>query len=381
MSKRILLFTSSGLLILGLVLILTASTDLSAWDFRNNLWGPAHLLVTGRSPYLIDQLFDGSNSIWFPQIIGAFFWLGWLPQASATAFWHLLNLAALGGIFALSIRQRRPAPVWLALSLGGLLLFPPFVGHMALGQISLFTVLLVLLCAEALDRPRGPLVNGLLLALALAKPQLLMLALPGLLFARDRRIGLRLALSFGFWSVLFTLPLWLMYPDWPAGIPVALERNKDWFQPSSLQALRSMIGPTPGLLTWIALVAAAFGANLFIWRRWPAPDAARASLALTVFITPYVWTWDFVLLFPALIAALFQARTRGQRILWFLGYALIWGLLIVQRSTTDMQDGYFWWLPWALGFLIVLTLLSPRIAQPPNRGGPGAAQIRERGEV
>ena len=27
-----------------------------SWDFRNNLWGPAHLLTTGRSPYFIKQL-------------------------------------------------------------------------------------------------------------------------------------------------------------------------------------------------------------------------------------------------------------------------------------------------------------------------------------
>src|SRR5712692_2292721 len=63
-----------------------------SWDFRNNLWGPAYLLVHGQSPYHISTLFENSNALWFPMAIGLFFPFGWLTQSEASNLWLLGNI-------------------------------------------------------------------------------------------------------------------------------------------------------------------------------------------------------------------------------------------------------------------------------------------------
>jgi hypothetical protein len=64
----------------------------TGWDFRNNLWAPAYLLIHGKSPYRISVLFDNSNAVWFPQIIGLFFPLGLLSEHQASNLWLIINV-------------------------------------------------------------------------------------------------------------------------------------------------------------------------------------------------------------------------------------------------------------------------------------------------
>ncbi|MCU0511394.1 MAG: glycosyltransferase 87 family protein, partial [Anaerolineae bacterium] len=304
-----------------------------AWDFRNNLWGPAHLLLAGESPYRIDRLYD-ANSVWLPMVIGTFFAAGALPLPVAANLWLVLCLGALAGVLLLSMRQAQPAPLWLALCLGAVLLFPPLVSHVLLGQYSLVAVLLCLLAAEGLRRGLALPWLALLLALAAGKPQLVLLVLPGLLAALHQRGGGRsagyFALWLALWCALLTLPLWLAFPGWLEGFLWAQGRNAVWLQPSLLFWLRAMAG-TAGSLLWALLALAALAVTVRRWRRIPPDAAMRQTLALTVIITPYVWSWDFVLLLPLLIRALFGVQTRAARLVWAAGYAALWLALLAVR--------------------------------------------------
>ena len=73
-----------------------------AWDFRNNLWGPARLLLQGEMPY-DPQALEGLSaewgvpfhlSIWFPTIVGLGLPLGAVPLPNAANIWLFLSLTA-----------------------------------------------------------------------------------------------------------------------------------------------------------------------------------------------------------------------------------------------------------------------------------------------
>jgi hypothetical protein len=53
-------------------------------DFYNELWGPAHLLVRGESPYDTSSLNADLPAVWPPMAIGVFAPLGWLSEKTAS---------------------------------------------------------------------------------------------------------------------------------------------------------------------------------------------------------------------------------------------------------------------------------------------------------
>jgi hypothetical protein len=326
------------------------------WDFRNNLWGPAHLLVTGRSPYRIIQLFSGSNSVWMPQIIGLLFPIGLLSLSIASKIWLMATVGAFGAIVYTFIRRAQVRPWLAALLLLLLFSFSPVVHHMDLGQFSVFIVLLFLLAAA---KPQAYLRSGLLCALAMTKPQLCILAVPGLfIFAyRTGRFGgvLRLGASNAAWIALLLAPLYLQYPNWIPGMVAALQSNAEWAQPSSLHHLSLALGPGMGRAAWLAWFLLIFCINAALWVRL-APEKAMAwSMAITCLVSPYIWSWDFVFLLPCFLMLLVQARRFfGKAFLvtgFLLGSFLIWKV----RWGVQISDEVFVWVPFFYTALYVLS--------------------------
>lgn len=343
-----------ALALIGLSLLAAwfiATQNFYSGDFRDNLWGPAYLLVHGGSPYLTAELFEHANSVWMPMAIGAFFPLGWLPQSTAMSLWFVGSLVCLMAVVGLSMEGRLPPPARLAISLVAALIYPPFLSHMNLGQYTLLTIVLLLIAARLVADPRPSRLfgAGFVIALALAKPQLIILAVPGLLAAsyslRGRNHFLTLLASIALWSAALTLPLWIGSPTWPEGFIIAMLRNPKWQQPSMLNILHTWLG-NAGVVLWGLLLAAVFAVNLRLWRRWHSRDAISWSLALTPLVTPYAWTWDYVLLLPLLLQTLYRAADWLGVALWTGAYTLCWGLIVLVRLTTENNDMRFWWIPW-----------------------------------
>lgn len=320
-------------------------------DFRNNLWGPAHLLVQGRSPYRVEVLYEGKLALWLPQAIGLFFPLGFLDLAVAANLWFLLNVGLLLGLAWWFGRDRaKPLPPLAAILAATL---PPVLFHFFLGQFSLLAAALSLLAAHLAGRRRC-FYAGLLIALALAKPQLALLAAPGLWLSCWRQGGRRGAILFplaaGLGSIVLSLPLWIGYPHWIPDFLEGFRRNPPWQLPN----LFSMLGTWWGAAGWAlaALVALGLsGLNLWLWYKYPPEEALPWSLALTTLASPYIWTWDFMLFLPLIWRSLAQQRSRPARVLWIAGLMLCWGLtmgLTVWVTPTEGEISYHWhfWMPW-----------------------------------
>jgi hypothetical protein len=349
-----------GVLVIAIMVVACVSLEFLNWDFRNNLWGPTHLLATGRSPYRIEQLFENSNSVWMPTSIGAFLPLGYLTQYQATTLWATMNLLAYVGCVVWSTEKSKPKPILLALALITAIIFPSFVSHATFGQYSVLMVLITLVLVELIAQKTTPIVLGLLIVLTLTKPQLAILSVPGALFAiycvGHWRYLLQTIGAIMVWTLILTLPLWIGYPDWLEGFWGALQRNYTWLHPSSLLWLRNTFDDF-GTLVWGVSALVIFALNFLLWWNLPLRSAVRWSLALTVWITPYVWSYDFVLLMPLLTFVLFATRSHLSKVAWLLGYALIWAYFFHLRTTTSNSDDLYVWVPSAC-LLLVITLFA-----------------------
>lgn len=345
------------ILIVGIVALMVLSAAVwfiltqafTSWDFRNNLWGPTHLLLTGRSPYIISQLFTGSNSVWLPTSIGAYLPLGLLPEVQATNLWAVMNILLYGMVIWRSTQQRQPALIWITVAGVGMYIFPSFVSLVQLGQFGVLATFLMLMAARQSEVNR-PLVAGLLVALATAKPQLILLPVLGLLIVfwkHGRGSAARFVVITAIWCVLMTLPLWVFYSDWIPGFRAALGSNPGWHQPSAFVLLPYHLGVL-GVLIYGVLALGIFAANWRIWQVLPPTRAVAWSLALNLLITPYAWSWDFVLLVPLLVQTLFALKNGWLKLVFIAGYGLCLYLMIALRFSSDNSDWLFWWVPWVL---------------------------------
>jgi len=343
-------------IIIGLVIaagIFVATQTIISWDFRSNLWSPAHLLVTGRDPYTVDVLFEGSNAVWLPTAVGAFFAIGWLPLQIATNLWFLLTIVLYIACIIVLLRAGRHSLVIIGVVFILALLFPPFISHLSLGQYTVIAMALLML-AFFRDDPQ-PVFAGALCALASGKPQLLILPMLGygvyLIRQRKWSHAVRFAVAFVATAVLLTLPLWLGYPDWVGGYQAALGRNPEWRHPSLFVVLGEVWGASGTLAAWAVAVAALC---LGLWR-WQQPrQGILWTMALNLVVVPYVWSWDFVLLMPLFVATLIAAKSLALRSLMLLAYAATWIFAIHIRLTTIGDEVQFWWMPVVLLVTIII---------------------------
>ena len=338
------------IILLSLGVFIVRSTAFSCWDFRNNLWGPAYLLTHHQSPYRVDKLFDLGNAVWMPMAIGLFFPLGFLSLQQASNLWFVFNLIWFLLILWISSGSRRPSTILFAIVVLLSFLFPPTVTHLWSGQITILTTLTLMIAAIWHDE-MPVLWPALLIAVSLVKPQLAILAVPGLLAYRIKEYGLQKAVELIFYLIgcllIITTPLFLGYPNWIPDFIWALQQNPVWAQPSSLYSLRSSL-PNVGTIVWLMLTVAIFATNIRLWTTLPARDAMYWSLALTLLVTPYVWTWDFVMILPLFISHLFTAKTKISRGMLLGGYVVCWGLITSMKIRDEVNDSLFWWIPWLL---------------------------------
>lgn len=340
----------------GGVIWLVVTAQASTWDFRYNLWAPTHLLLRGKSPYDLRPLYEAGNAVWLPMVIGAFLPLGALPLPQASMLWLLANIGAAVGTVWIVAEAKRPSPLVLALALTAIGLYPRTLAHMRLGQFSLLAVLLYLVSALLLQRRRWGWA-ALAAAVALAKPQLGVLALLGLMVSAYRRQQWRGVFRFGtavaLWCVALTLPLFLLHPAWIPDFLQALRQNPDWVQPSLFSMLPLWFGPA-GLIGWGLLFLLALILNVWLWWKRPFLEAMCWSLALTPLVSPYIWSWDFVLLLPLFVRGLFHFRRPAARLLLIGGYLFNWWALVRVTLTSDGSEQFFWWGSWLLIWVVLL---------------------------
>jgi hypothetical protein len=218
------------------------------------------------------------------------------------------------------------------------------------------------LAARLVVNPRY-LLAGLCVAVSLAKPQIGILVIPGLFVAFGHHHRLRGIVSFGgasvLWVILLSVPLWIADLGWPSDLLRALRLNQEqqWLQPSLLALMETHLGDL-GRIVWGIIAISMFALNIWLWWKLRPETAVIWSLGLTPLVTPYIWSWDFVLLIPLIVFAIYHFRSKLSFALVGLAYAFCWVFMFRILTKTEGQEAQFWWIPWlfvsviSAGFLL-----------------------------
>lgn len=327
----------------------------SQTDFYNNLWAPVHLLTQGISPYNTISLQPELPALWMPTAVGLFSFLGFFEFNIAQQIWFLLNVAGLALLLYLSLPGEHSLSVLLA---GAFLayFFPPAINHFALGQVSILSALCLFLAVKLMERL--PWLSACFLAVGMVKPQIGFFVLFGVCIYQFQsagfkglfRYGLRIFLA----ALALMLPLFLAELGWIPDFIASLQANTlQWTHPSILSQLGGWVGNWK-FLPWGALLLGVFWLIIRLWKNETPHVAALWTLALTILVTPYVWSWDFVLLLPLFVYIFSISNWKGKALL-LGGYGLIWaGMAFIQLST-DFHNSRFWWVPISFTGILALT--------------------------
>ena len=325
-------------------------------DFYNELWGPASLLVRGQSPYDTASLDPVLPAAWLPMSIGFFFPLGWLPENLALQVWYVFNIIEIGLIVYFA--QGRNPNLYNTVALSLICFFFPLTfNHINLGQFSITTTLCWVFAAYFLEKDRHW-VSALCIALALSKPHLGFLAILGLSYRDYQRGGYRV--MFSSWVRILTMclvlciPLFVAYPNWIPDAIISMGKNPPWSYPS-LYILFERYFAAWGHVLWGFTTLIVIGANFWLWKKLPLKNAIYWSLALAPLATPYVGSWDFVILFPLLILVYINVDWKRKVFLW-IAYCLAWYGMARVQMLTESHNHFFWWVPlWFVGAAILVT--------------------------
>jgi hypothetical protein len=319
------------------------------WDFRNNLWAPAYLLVHGESPYRISILFDSGNAVWFPQVIGVFFPLGWLSQHQAANLWLLINVLTTIGVTTFLVwqaKEGKPTPLVYGVALLGVFLFPPTIAHLVLGQVDLLLIAAILAGTYMIEK-HDAVAAAFCLAFALTKPQLCFLVIPSALISPilkgKWKEGLQIAGLTGVFVLALTIPLWVAGSSWIDDFVWNLRSNPNWLQPALLTQLQLRFG-LQGFILWILVASSCLALSIVLWTRLVPHRAVLWTMALTTIAAPYLWSWDFTLLLPVFVdTAMRLSRTRAGLVLFSSWVATLFFSVWSRRF--DNGDNRLWWLP------------------------------------
>ncbi|MFL7870201.1 MAG: hypothetical protein AB8I58_15340, partial [Anaerolineales bacterium] len=196
----------------------------------------------------------------------------------------------------------------------------------------------------------------LCIALAMSKPHLGFLAMLGLSYHAYSRGGFRVVLSFltriFVMCLILCIPLFVADPNWIPDAIISMRENPRWLYPSLYILFERSFGAW-GYALWGFTALVVTSATLWLWKKLPTKDAIYWSLALVLLVTPYVGSWDFVVLFPLLIWTYVNVSWQRKIFLWG-AYCVAWfGMARVQMLASS-HNHFFWWVPgWFIGAMLL----------------------------
>jgi hypothetical protein len=289
-------------------------------------------------------------------VIGFFFPLGWLPEKLALQVWYIFNVVEISLIVYFAQGQNRKLYNTAALALI-CFFFPLVFNHINLGQFSITVVLCWVLASSFLEKDRYW-VSAFCIALALSKPHLGFLAMLGLSWQNYQRSGLRA--MFSLWArivvmcLVMCIPLFVAYPNWIPDAVASMGKNPPWAYPSLYILFERYFGVW-GYVLWGFTTLVVIGSNFWLWKKLPTKNAIYWSLALSPLATPYVGSWDFVVLFPLLILTYVNVDWKRKIFLW-LAYCIAWYGMARVQMLAESHNHFFWWVPlWFVGAMALVT--------------------------
>jgi hypothetical protein len=161
------------------------------------------------------------------------------------------------------------------------------------------------------------------------------------------RGGLRAVFSFwariGIACLVLCIPLFIAHPNWIPDMLTAMGKNPPWAYPSLMVLFRRTLGWW-GSPLWVLTTLIVVAFNFYIWKKLPKHQALYWSLALAPLATPYIGSWDFVVLLPLLIFTYTNADWKRKVFIW-MAYIAAWVLMAWIQQIPASLNYYFWWVP------------------------------------
>ena len=321
-------------------------------------WTAGRLLLDGVGPGLYDPTIQsnvqaglGATRLsWFvspPFVAAIFVPLGSLPYPVACAVWALL--LTLGLVASVWIVRR-----WVVLPVGmswGIVLVPflasyPLLELIGSGQDTGF-VLLVIVVGWALLRGDHDWAAGMVLALGLAKPHLIVLV-PVLLLLHRRGRALAGFVSMGFALGVLSVALvgvdgivsWLRVANDPLFV-AEVQSGQAWKSVSVPGFLLALLPPgsslvwqlvayAAGLLLVVAAVPAMLRSDIRSLTPW------AAAIATTLVASPHVMVYDLVLALPILVVLIVRFWTPKVRVLLAFTFCILWLTPVIHILATQL---------------------------------------------
>jgi hypothetical protein len=289
---------------------------------------------------------------------------GYLDYDTAQALWFLQNsvFVFLGALLLWRLYSNSPTPSrvgWVAL-----LSFAPIYFALLMGQVGPL-VLVGLIGFLLATRKQAWYWAGAWLALASIKPHLLscvwIAALLWVVRERQWRLAAGFVSIFGIMAIVPTLWDRQIYQTY---VSVMLDRSVvlaiDWANPTIGTAVNVFLGGNFGWLRWLPTIAGMFWL-LCYWQKKSNSWDWLAEFPLLIFVsvvtTPYVWTFDYVILLPALMQAVSwcSIAVNRQRVRWVSVIYLATVSVSLLGKIIVRNDFWYFWLAPAL--LVIYLLL------------------------
>lgn len=354
----------------------TQSGGMTDKDFMS-LWTGGKAIALGLNPYDVEvwrPLRAAYGSHWMPDPISP--WPLWthlffvpfsfLSTQAAGALWMTICEFSLVWGIALIVQTSgwKNPTYFFALTLGAFMFRSTFPAIIT-GQVS--PVLFLLLAAAYALYDRGHFfAAGLLLSIEVIKPNLtaLLLFTMGLMFLARRNWRALTGMATG--GLILLVASWIVLPGWPLQWLSIVETGKGHVAhlTPTLWGLAYELG---GARLWpqAALVAGGLfylGLLVLIWKQRGEDWLFSFSLAIiaSVFLAPYLWAYEQVILFFPTTAALLHWGLFSRRRerwgwwagWWFVSVVLSWPLYFVARERR--VDTWSALIPLAsLGYLVL----------------------------
>jgi len=318
-----------------------------------NAYSPVDVLAVNRTVGWSDSMpCFMYNPPWTLPLILPF---GWFDYDTAQFLWFILHtvIIFLGFLILSRHYARTPAPTrveWLAL-----FTFAPIYFVLLIGQIGPL-VLAGIIGFLLAERKRAWFWAGTSLAVASIKPHLLYLlwiaVVLWVLRERQWRLGAGFVAIFSIMIVvplLFNLQIYANYISLMANDTVILPM--DWANPNIGVALSAIFGNDLRWLRWIPAIGGITWL-LCYWhknaKRWDWSEDLPLILLVSIVTTPYCWTFDYVILLPAVIhgAVRFGTITNRKLTMWLsISYLALFPLLLIGKILVRNDFWYFWLAP------------------------------------
>ena len=177
-----------------------------------------------------------------------------------------------------------------------------------------------------------------------------------ILYAKEKGVKnlLLLWLYIGTGMLITSLPVWILHPAWLPDFIANLQQNPDWMQPN-LYALFSQYLRNFQTPVMVIFFISGMAINLLLPFWLPKKPALLWSLALTTIFSLYLWSWDFVLLYPLFIYSFSSHRHQLPRIILLVGWSICIATTSIYTLMGYLSDQYNVWIPF---FILAIILVS-----------------------